>query len=96
MIMFHFLKLRGQIKAVKGLSFTENVGVVDSMWLVGTVQARVDMTIWSVESNVNRSAVKTSPPVMESEGSLSCSQESATGPYPEPGESNLQLFTLFL
>jgi hypothetical protein len=25
---------------------------------------------------------------METEGSLQCSQESATGPYPEPDESN--------
>jgi hypothetical protein len=33
---------------------------------------------------------------MESEGSLPCSQEPATGPYPEPDESNLQSRTLFL
>jgi hypothetical protein len=35
---------------------------------------------------------------MESEGSLPCSQQSATGPYPEPDESNLYplsyLFTI--
>jgi hypothetical protein len=33
---------------------------------------------------------------MESEGSLRCSQEPATGPYPEPDESSPQLPTLFL
>jgi len=33
---------------------------------------------------------------MESEGSLSYSQELAIGPYPEPDESTPQLSTLFL
>jgi hypothetical protein len=33
---------------------------------------------------------------MEPGCSLQCSQESATGPYPEPGESNQQPLTLFL
>jgi hypothetical protein len=32
---------------------------------------------------------------MEPEGSLSCSQNPATGPYPEPDESSHQLSTLF-
>jgi hypothetical protein len=32
---------------------------------------------------------------MEHEGSLSCSQESATGPYPESDASNAHLSTLF-
>jgi hypothetical protein len=33
---------------------------------------------------------------MEPEGSLACSQESATDPYPEPEESSPQLPTIFL
>jgi hypothetical protein len=33
---------------------------------------------------------------MEPEGSLSLSQELATGPYREPNESSPQLLTLFL
>jgi hypothetical protein len=32
---------------------------------------------------------------MEPEGSLPYSQDSATGPYPEPRESSPHLFTLF-
>jgi len=32
---------------------------------------------------------------MKPETSLSCSQEPAIGPYPEPGESNPHLLTLF-
>jgi hypothetical protein len=32
---------------------------------------------------------------MEPEGSLSCSQEPATGPYPQPDASSPQLPTLF-
>jgi hypothetical protein len=32
---------------------------------------------------------------MEPESSLPCSQESATGKYPEPDEANPQLLTLF-
>jgi hypothetical protein len=32
---------------------------------------------------------------MEREGSLPCSQEPATCPYPEPNESNPHLQTLF-
>jgi hypothetical protein len=33
---------------------------------------------------------------MEPEGSLLCSQEPATGPYPEPDESGSQSSILFL
>jgi hypothetical protein len=32
---------------------------------------------------------------MESEGSLPCSQESSTGPYPEPDQSSSQRLILF-
>jgi hypothetical protein len=32
---------------------------------------------------------------MEPEGSLPCSQKPATGPYPDPDESSLQLHILF-
>jgi hypothetical protein len=31
---------------------------------------------------------------MESEGLLPCSQEPATGPYPDPDETSLHLLTL--
>jgi hypothetical protein len=33
---------------------------------------------------------------MNPEGLLLCSKEPATGPYPQPDESNLQLLALFL
>jgi hypothetical protein len=33
---------------------------------------------------------------MEPEGSLSCSQQPATGPYPEPDAPSPQALTLFL
>jgi hypothetical protein len=33
---------------------------------------------------------------MEPEGSLQCSQQPATDPYPEPDESSPKLLTLFL
>jgi hypothetical protein len=36
------------------------------------------------------------PPFMEHEGSLLRSQESATGPYPEPDEYSPRFHTLFL
>jgi hypothetical protein len=36
------------------------------------------------------------PRLMEPEGSLPCSQGSATGPYPEQDESSPHLHTLFL
>jgi len=39
--------------------------------------------------------VKKSPSLMESEVSLPCPQEPATGPYPEPDESSLYVPNLF-
>jgi hypothetical protein len=41
-------------------------------------------------------AAREIPPTVQKEGSLPCSQQPATGPYPEPKESNPQLPTLFL
>jgi hypothetical protein len=35
------------------------------------------------------------PPFMESECSLPCSRDPASGPYPEPGASNSQIPNLF-
>jgi hypothetical protein len=39
---------------------------------------------------------RNSPLFIGPEGSLPCSEEPTTGPYPEPEESNPQLLTLFL
>jgi len=36
------------------------------------------------------------PPFLEHEGSLPCSQQSATRPYPEPDVSSPHLLTVFL
>jgi hypothetical protein len=38
---------------------------------------------------------RNSPPCMEPKGSVSCSQEPATGPYPNPDESSPNITTLF-
>jgi len=48
----------------------------------------------SCEDN-NRSASKKFPDFMDPEGSLPCSQEPATGPYPKPDGSSPHLSTLF-
>jgi hypothetical protein len=40
--------------------------------------------------------VKKSPYIIESEGSLPCLQEPATGCYPDPDKSNLYIFLLLL
>jgi hypothetical protein len=49
----------------------------------------------SWEANSHSVTQKIPPPLIEPEGSLPCSQEPATGPYPESDESSLQLLTLF-
>jgi hypothetical protein len=50
----------------------------------------------SWEADSHSASQQNSRPFMEPEGSLQCSQQPATGPYPEPDASNPQLPTLFL
>jgi len=49
-----------------------------------------------MEQRNSLSYSRNSPPFLEPEGSLPCSQEHATSPYPKPDESNPQPHTLFL
>jgi len=50
----------------------------------------------SREANSHSASQEISPPLMETEGSLPCSQEPTTCPYLEPSESSPQLPKLFL
>jgi len=50
----------------------------------------------SWEADSHTASQINSPPLVESEGSLPCSKQAATGPYPEPDESSPHLPTPFL
>jgi hypothetical protein len=45
---------------------------------------------------LSRKQTEIPPPITEDYGSLPCSQQSTTGPYPEPDESSPHIPTLFL
>jgi hypothetical protein len=47
-----------------------------------------------LKTNGTLSWSRYSPPFTEPEGAIPCSQEPATGPYPEPDESNKSLLLL--
>jgi hypothetical protein len=52
----------------------------------------MDQSPWEASSHSASQKIR----LMESKGSLSYSQESTTGIWPEPDESNLYIHTLFL
>jgi hypothetical protein len=67
-------------------------------WRGGGGEIRITNTMeqrhYSEASNTNSWSINY-PPFMEPEGSLPCSQEPATCPYPEPNESSLHPKTYF-
>jgi len=55
-----------------------------------------NLTPWSrVLQKLTVTQSRSSPPSMEPQVSLPCSQQPASGTYPEPHKSNPQLSTLF-
>jgi hypothetical protein len=66
----------------------------DLFWLIDLYSYLKYITKWSrvlLEKLILAQLLTNSPPFMEPECSLPCSQEPATGPYPEPDESNPNL-----
>jgi hypothetical protein len=74
----------------------ETLDTSKDVWLLHAIPARSVPTPWGTFLLEKHSRSRNSPHFMEPEGSLPCSQEPASSPYPEPDESTPQPHTLFL
>jgi hypothetical protein len=68
------------------------LGFVIAVYFISTLPLLIN----SMEKKLIVSQLVKNPPFMGPEGSLTCSQQPATGPLPEPDQSNPHHQTLFL